>query len=47
MKRYKVLVRVSSQTVYTYVYAETAALAKLIAERQFGVGNVISTQLNV
>ncbi len=47
MKRYKVLVRVSSQTVYTYVYAETAALAKLIAERQFGSGNVISTQLNV
>jgi hypothetical protein len=40
-------VRVSSQSVYTYVYAETAALAKLIAERKFGVGNNINTQLNV
>jgi len=47
VKRYKVLVRVSSQTVFTYVYAENASLAKLIAEKQFGVGNVVSTQLNV
>lgn len=47
MKRYKVLVRVSSQNFYTYVFAETMALAKLIAEQQFGTGSAVSVQLNV
>jgi hypothetical protein len=43
MKRYIVWVRVSaSQTANVLVYAENDWSAKLIAEAQFGVGNVLN-----
>lgn len=43
MYRYKIWARVNAyQTVETYVHANTDYDAKLIAEAQFGQGNVLN-----
>jgi hypothetical protein len=43
MKRFQLWVRISStQTAFTFVYAENPLLAKQLAEAQYGIGNVIN-----
>ena len=48
MYKYAIWARVNQlQTVNTFVWAENDAQAKLIAEAQFGVGNVLNyTRIN-
>ena len=43
MGKYLVWVRINpTQTIHTFVYAENDYSAKLIAERQYGAGNVLN-----
>lgn len=43
MLRYRVWIRVNAyQTATAYVYADNDYAAKVIAEAQFGVGNVLN-----
>lgn len=43
MKKYAVWARINAyQTINTFVWAENDYQAKLIAEAQFGVGNVLN-----
>jgi hypothetical protein len=43
MKRYLVWVRINAwQTAHTVVYADNDWMAKLVAESQYGVGNVLN-----
>ena len=43
MKRFQLWVRLSStQTAFTFVYAENPLLAKQLGEAQYGIGYVIN-----
>jgi hypothetical protein len=43
MYKYWILVRINStQTAQTYIWADNDGVAKMIAEAQYGVGNVLN-----